>query len=113
MEKQERQKPLKVFRQGMIAASVWARTGKRGAYGEMTLSRTYRDGEAFRYASTYRVRDAEALKTVIDEAVKWMQGDEAGFSKYAEESGTDGHEAQSESTGGEDDGASEHASEAA
>lgn len=81
----EKQKPLKVFRQGMIAASVWARTGRRGAYGEFTLSRTFRDGEAFKYASTYRTRDIEALKAVISEAVAWMQGEEAGFSKATEE----------------------------
>ena len=101
----EKQKPLKVFRQGMIAASVWARTGKRGAYGEFTLSRTFRDGEAFKYASTYRTRDIEALKAVIDEAGAWMQSDEAGFAQ-ATEAGT-------ESNGGGDDAATVSSNKAA
>lgn len=109
MEKQEKQKPLKVFRQGMIAASVWARSGNRGPYGEFTLSRTYRDGGAFRYATTYRTRDAEALKAVIASAITWMQSEEAGFSKTAEQPGRESRGAATEPTGGGDDGSTDEA----
>ncbi len=71
----EKTRPLKVFRSGMIAASVWAREGKRGKYAEFTLSRTFRNGEAFKYATTFRARDGQALREVIDEAVRWMESE--------------------------------------
>lgn len=100
-------KPMKTIRSGMIAASVWPREGKRGKYAEFTLSRTFRNGEAFKYATTFRARDGQALREVIDEAVKWM--DSEGFVSAL--NGTDGSQAAAEepaastddsSTGGED-----------
>jgi len=96
----EKQRPLKVFRNGMIAASVWARSGNRGPYGEFTLSRTYRDGGAFKYAATYRVRDAESLRAVISDAVRWMESEEAGFAKSAEHAGTDSGDGETATNGG-------------
>lgn len=75
----ESTKPLKTFRSGMIAASVWPRDGKHGKYGEFSLSRTFRSGEAFKYATTFRARDAEALREVIGDATKWMASEEFEF----------------------------------
>ena len=92
----EKTKPLKVCRSGMIAASVWAREGKRGKYAEFTLSRTFRNGEAFKYATTFRSRDGQALREVIDEAVKWMESE--GFQSAL--NGTDQSQAAAEAPAG-------------
>lgn len=105
----EKTKPMKTFRSGMIAASVWPREGKRGKYAEFTVSRTFRNGESFKYTTTFRARDGQALREVIDEAVKWMESD--GFQSALNGTEPDGVAAEEsaastgDSSTGEDDAA--------
>ena len=70
-------KPLKLFRQGAIAASVWQRTGTNGLYYEYTLSRSYKRGEDSCYSQCYREYNEDALIQVIRDASAFIRGTEA------------------------------------
>lgn len=68
-------KPVKTFREGTMAASVWERTGRRGQYFELTFSRSFRraNEEGFGYSPCFRERDVEPLKRCIDAAATWIR----------------------------------------
>lgn len=70
-------KPLKIFRQGAIAASVWQRTSKNGLFYEYTLSRSYLRGEDSCYSQCYRGYNEVAMTQVIRDASAYIRGVEA------------------------------------
>lgn len=67
-------KPAKTFREGAIGVSVWERQGKKGAFYDFTVSRSYKNGEnASAYASTFRAENADAIVRVVSEAATWIR----------------------------------------
>ena len=85
-------KPIQTFRQGMVAASVWERAGRRGQYFELTLSRSFRrnDKEGFGYSPCFRARDVEALKHCVDAAKAWILAKDADADREVEEPDNEG-----------------------
>ncbi len=70
-------KPLKIFRQGAIAASVWQRTSKNGLFYEYTLSRSYKRGEESCYSQCYRGYNEIAMIQVIRDVSTFIRSIES------------------------------------
>jgi|CXWL01.1.fsa_nt_gi hypothetical protein len=67
-------KPVRTFREGAVGLSVWERQGKRGAFYDFTLSRSYKKGEnGAGYTLTFREENAEAIVRVVSDAAHWMR----------------------------------------
>ena len=70
-KKRETQKPLKTFRVGAIAASVWKRQTPTGfEYLDFSLSRSWKlkSGEKEGYSTSFFHNNEEALVEVIQQA---------------------------------------------
>ena len=67
-------KPAKTFRDGAVGLSVWERQGKKGAFYDFTLSRSYKNGDnGNAYASTFREDNAEAIRRLVNDAAVWIR----------------------------------------
>lgn len=66
-------KPVKVVRQGAIAASIWLRKGTNGVYYEFTLSRSFKAGDESGYSQSFRERNDDALVQVVRDAAAWIR----------------------------------------
>lgn len=66
--------PVKVIREGAIAASIWQRQGVNGTFYEYTLSRSWKskDGEKSGYSHNFTARNAEQLAKVIEQATQYI-----------------------------------------
>lgn len=66
--------PVKVIREGAIAASIWERQGVNGTFYEYTLSRSWKsqDGAKSGYSTNFTARNAEQLVKVIEQATQYI-----------------------------------------
>ena len=74
-KKRETQKPLKTFRVGAIAASVWKRQTPTGfEYLDFSLSRSWKlkSGEKEGYSTSFFHNNEEALVDVIEQAAAFI-----------------------------------------
>ena len=74
-KKRETQKPLKTFRVGAIAASVWQRQTPTGfEYLDFSLSRSWKlkSGEKEGYSTSFFHNNEEALVDVIEQAAAFI-----------------------------------------
>lgn len=67
--------PMKVIREGAIAASIWERQGVNGTFYEYTLSRSWKsqDGAKSGYSTNFTARNAEQLVKVIEQATQYIR----------------------------------------
>ena len=74
-KKRETQKPLKTFRVGAIAASVWQRQTPTGfKYLDISLSRSWKlkSGEKEGYSTSFFHNNEDALVEVIEQAAAFI-----------------------------------------
>ena len=74
-KKRETQKPLKTFRVGAIAASVWQRQTPTGfEYLDFSLSRSWKlkSGEKEGYSTSFFHNNEDALVDVIEQAAAFI-----------------------------------------
>ena len=74
-KKRETQKPLKTFRVGAIAASVWQRQTPTGfEYLDFSLSRSWKlkSGEKEGYSTSFFHNNEDALVEVIEQAAAFI-----------------------------------------
>ena len=74
-KKRDTQKPLKTFRVGAIAASVWQRQTPTGfEYLDFSLSRSWKlkSGEKEGYSTSFFHNNEEALVEVIEQAAAFI-----------------------------------------
>ena len=74
-KKRETQKPLKTFRVGAIAASVWQRQTPTGfEYLDFSLSRSWKlkSGEKEGYSASFFHNNEDALVEVIEQAAAFI-----------------------------------------
>ena len=75
-QKRNQQKPVKVFRVGAIAASVWKRQTPTGfEYLDFSLSRSWKlkSGEKEGYSTSFFHNNEAALVEVVKEACEFIQ----------------------------------------
>lgn len=66
--------PVKVIREGAIAASIWQREGTSGTFYDFTLSRSWKSDKTGKsgYSTNFIARNAEQLQKVITEASRYI-----------------------------------------
>ncbi|HQX51129.1 MAG TPA: hypothetical protein PLR25_14540 [Planctomycetaceae bacterium] len=79
--------PVKVFRHGAIAASIWKRQATSGfEYFDFTVSRSWKTSSTEKegYSSSFFVRNADELQVVIQEAADWIESQQASLQESNE-----------------------------
>jgi len=69
-------KPVKTFRQGVLAAHVWKRQSQTGySFFEFSISRYYKsqNGDKEGYSSNYFARNQSAIVEVVQQASAWIE----------------------------------------
>lgn len=69
---EEKRQPAKTFRLGRVRANVWLNDAGNGAMYNVTVSRPYKDGDAWRDATSFSRADLLPLRKVLDQAHDWI-----------------------------------------
>lgn len=88
-------KPVHVVRYGAIKAAVWCNQTANGSMHNVTLTRSYKDGEEWKESASFGADDLLAAAKALSEAHTWIFGERY---RAREESGP------AESPNGEDQG---------
>jgi len=65
-------KPVQKFRSGAIEVAVWLKTGEKGPFYSVTMSRSYKSGEEWKQADSFSGDDVIVLTKLLDMASTWM-----------------------------------------
>jgi len=72
---QKNDEPVKRFRLGNVVAAIWAnKTEKGNVWYNVTVSRSYKDGDKWKDASGFRRDDLPILAKAVDMAYAWIWG---------------------------------------
>ena len=73
------QKPIKTFRDGALAASVWLRQTSAGVFYDVTFSRCWKSEETgtFAYSQSFSDYHLDALAELAQEAAVWIADQKA------------------------------------
>jgi hypothetical protein len=69
-----KQKPVHEVRLGRIKATIWANQNSNGTWYNVTLSRSYRDGEEWKSSSSFGRDELLTVAKVADLANSWIHG---------------------------------------
>lgn len=64
-------KPAYEARIGKIRAAVWENCGEKGAWYNVTVTRSYLDGKAWKDTTSFRPGDLPAVRKLADLAHTW------------------------------------------
>jgi hypothetical protein len=74
---QEKKRPAHRIPLGHIVAAIWANKADNGrVWFNVTVSRSYKDGEQWKDTSTFRRDDLPIVAKVVDMAYAWIWGQE-------------------------------------
>ena len=74
---QEKKKPFHRVRLGNITAAIWDNKTKDGRlWFNVTVERSYMDGDQWKDTSTFRRDDLPILAKAVDMAYAWLWGQE-------------------------------------
>ncbi len=65
-------KPAHKLRSGAIEVAIWAKTGEKGAFYSVTMSRSYKQGEEWKKADSFSGDDVIVLSKLLDMASTWI-----------------------------------------
>lgn len=88
----EKPSPVRVFRKGAVAASVWQRqTGTGFAYYDFSLSRSWKSSASGKegYSTSFFPQNAEPLTEVIRQAADWINEQMTDAGEPARKSASD------------------------
>ena len=66
------QAPVHKVRLGRITASVWANDGSNGTFHNVTLVRSYKDGEEWKESSSFGRDDLPLVAKAVDQCHTWI-----------------------------------------
>ncbi len=70
-------KPEKKFSCGSISASLWANTkvvtGETVKFYSVTINKTYKEGEDWKYTNSFNIEDLPKVALVATEAYKYIR----------------------------------------
>ena len=81
----EKKKPVKKFYVGDVTASIWKNEGKSGTFHNVTLTRRYKDEEAYKDTSSLGKYDLTKAIQVLARALSWIDYVETHGSEPIEE----------------------------
>ena len=59
-------KPVQKFRSGAIEVAVWSKTGEKGSFYSVTMSRSYKQGEEWKQSDSFSGDDVIVLAKLLD-----------------------------------------------
>ena len=65
-------KPEATFRMGRIQAAVWKNNKDKQVFYNVTIQRSYRDGDTWKHATTFGRNDLPLVVKVADQAHSWI-----------------------------------------
>lgn len=71
-KKRMNNKPVHVIRFGAIKAAVWLNQTSSGPMHNVTISRTYKDGDEWRESGSFGADDLLQAAKALDEAHSWV-----------------------------------------
>ncbi len=69
-----KQRPAHEIRLGRIKATIWANNNDNGTWYNVTLSRTYRDGDEWKSSGSFGRDELLTVAKVADLANSWIHG---------------------------------------
>jgi hypothetical protein len=69
-ETQTSKPPIKKFRVGDITANIWERTTDKGTFHNVTLERSYKDGDDWKSTGSFSFQDIGSIKLALAMAEK-------------------------------------------
>lgn len=73
-----KQRPAHEIRLGRIKATIWANHNDNGTWYNVTLSRTYRDGDEWKSSTSFGRDELLTVAKVADLANSWIHGQAQG-----------------------------------
>ena len=69
----QKNEPVKKFRYGRICAAIWANQSENGrVWFNVTVTRSYMDGDQWKDSSAFRLDDLPIVTKVVDKAFDWI-----------------------------------------
>lgn len=65
-------KPVHTIKLGRIEVAVWANQGQKGTFHNVTVSRSYKDGEEWKQSDSLGRDDLPLVCKAIDQAHTWI-----------------------------------------
>ena len=65
-------KPVHKIRIGNITASIWANEGQKGTFYNVTINRSYKDGDQWKDTNSLNRGDLLVVAKLSDQAHTWM-----------------------------------------
>ena len=65
-------RPVHVVRYGSLKAAVWLNQTSAGAIHNVTVTRSYKDGEEWKESSSFGYEDLLPLAKALDDAHSWI-----------------------------------------
>jgi hypothetical protein len=65
-------KPAHKIRSGAIEVAIWAKSGEKGAFYSVTMSRSYKQGDEWKQADSFSGDDVLVLSKLLDMAATWI-----------------------------------------
>jgi hypothetical protein len=69
-----KQRPAHEIRLGRIKATIWANQGDNGAWYNVSLSRSYKDGDEWKSSTSFGRDELLTVAKVADLANSWIHG---------------------------------------
>lgn len=84
-----KQRPAHEVRLGRIKATIWANPADNGTWYNVTLSRTYKDGEEWKSSGSFGRDDLLTVAKVADLANSWIHQAQSKSANGDEQQGDD------------------------
>ena len=65
-------KPAHKVRSGAIEVAVWSKTGEKGAFYTVSMSRSYKQGDEWKQSESFGQDDILVLAKLLDLAHTWI-----------------------------------------
>ena len=84
-----KQRPAHEIRLGRIRATIWANQGESGTWFNVTLSRSYKDGDEWKSSSSFGRDELLTVAKVADLANTWIHGHSQSAGNGSDEGNVD------------------------
>ena len=65
-------RPVTKFKCSTITASVWRNEGEKGAFYNVTITRSYKTADGWKHSDSFSLDDLEAVTVVLGHAKVWI-----------------------------------------
>ncbi|MCL4740962.1 MAG: hypothetical protein KJZ54_02050 [Phycisphaerales bacterium] len=84
----KKSKPVHVVRYGAIKAAIWRNETSAGPMYNVTVSRTYKEGDEWRESTSFGADDLLVLAKALNEAHSWIFAQRAKSAQERDDSGS-------------------------